>query len=160
MTMKKEDLFKSASKLKQPSPEAIAEYNSRADAMTLMLNNRLCKRNDIVQLIGEGNLEMMYDNHRNHMRFMISLFNDYNPVVFTETVLWVFRAYRSHGFKLTYWPAQLDNWVDIFNKELSKECFDQIYPFYEWMIVNNPLFAIISDQAIHGDLKPALGLHE
>lgn len=158
--MKKEDLFKSASKLKQPSGEAIAEFTSRADAMTIIMNNRISQRDDIVQLIGEGNLEMMYDNHRNHVRFMISLFNDYNPVVFTETVLWVFRAYRSHGFKLTYWPAQLDNWVDIFKYELSQECFAQVYPFYDWMIVNNPLFAHISDQTISDDSKPAMGLHE
>ncbi len=158
--MKKEDLLKSASKLKQPSVESVAEFTSRADAMTTMLNDRLSQRDDIVQLIGEGNVDMMYDNHRNHARFMISLFNDYNPVVFTETVLWVFRAYRSHGFKLTYWPAQLDNWVDIFKNELSQECFDQIYPFYDWMIVNNPLFATISDQAISDDSKPAMGRHE
>jgi hypothetical protein len=158
--MKKEDLLKSASKLKQPSSEAIAEFTSKAAVMTSVLNDRLSQRADIIQLIGEGNLEMMYDNHRNHMRFMTSLFNDYNSVVFTETVLWVFRAYRSHGFKLTYWPAQLDNWVEIFKNELSKECFDEIYPFYDWLIVNNPLFAFFSDQAIRDDSKPVMGKHE
>ncbi len=158
--MKKEDLLQSAAKLKQPSGETVAEFASKADAMTSTLNERLSQRDDLVQLIGEGNLDMMYDNHRNHVRFMISLFKDYNPVVFTETVLWVFRAYRSHGFKLTYWPAQLDNWVDVYKKELSQECFDQIYPFYDWMIINNPLFAHISDQAIQDDAKPAMGRHE
>lgn len=158
--MNKEDLLKSAEKLKQPSGEAVEEFSSAAAVMTAMLNDRLSRRDDIVQLIGEGNLDMMYDNHRNHIRFMISVFNDYRPVVLVETVLWVFRAYRSHGFNLTYWPAQLDTWVDIFKKELSQECFGQIYPFYDWMIVNNPVFAIISDQAISDDSKPATGRHE
>ena len=158
--MKKEDLLQSAAELKQPSGEVIAEFASKADAMTNTLNERLSQRNDLVNLIGEGTLDMMYDNHRNHVRFMISLFKDYSPAVFTETVLWVFRAYRSHGFKLTYWPAQLDNWVDVYKKELGQECFDQIYPFYDWMIVNNPLFAHISDQAIQDDSKPAMGRHE
>lgn len=86
--MKKENLLKSAAKLKQPSGEAIAEFTSRADSMTAIINDRLSQRNDLVQLIGEGNVDMMYDNHRNHLRFMISLFNDFNPDVFTETVLW------------------------------------------------------------------------
>lgn len=158
--MRKEDLLQSASKLTQPSIEAITEFASRADAMTSALNERLSQRDDLAQLIGEGNLDMMHDNHRNHIRFMISLFKDYNAEVFTETVLWVFRAYRSHGFKLTYWPAQLDNWIDIFKKELSQECFDQIDPFYNWMIVNNPVFTSISDQAIQDDKKPAMGRHE
>jgi hypothetical protein len=50
--------------------------------------------------------------------------------------------------------------VDIFNKELSPECLNQVYPFYDWMIVNNPLFALISDQAIRDDSHPAVGKHE
>lgn len=158
--MNKEYLLNSATKLKKPSEEAIAEFASKSAVITTMINDRLSKRADIVQLIGEGNLDMMYDNHRNHIRFMISLFSDYSPVVFIETVLWVFRAYRSHGFKLTYWPAQLDSWVDIFKNKLSQECFDQIYPFYDWMIVNNPLFAMLSDQAIREDQKPVIGKHE
>ncbi len=158
--MKKEDLVKSASALKQPTAEAVEEFSTKAEAMINTLNDRLSRRDDIVQLIGEGNSDMMFDNHRNHIRFMISLFKAYDPVVFTETVLWVFRAYRSHGFKLTYWPAQLDTWVDVFNSELSRECFDQIYPFYDWMIVNNPIFAGISDQAISNDSKPVTGRHD
>jgi hypothetical protein len=147
--MRKEELIKTAAELKQPSAKAIAEFSRKADEMANLLNERMSKRQDIVQLIGEGNLEMMYDNHRNQLRFMISLFNDYNPVVFTETVLWVFRAYRSHGFRLTYWPAQLDNWVSIFRSVLGKECFEEVYPFYNWMIVNNPSFALLSDEAIN-----------
>ena len=158
--MKKENLIKTASVLKPPSGEAIAEFSQKSDGMITILNQRFSKRKDIDQLIGVGNLDMMHDNHRNHVRFMISLFKAYDPIVFTETVLWVFRAYRSHGFKLTYWPAQLDNWVEIFKNELSQECFNQIYPFYNWMIVNNPVFATISDQAIFDDTEPPMGKHE
>lgn len=158
--MKKEKLVKTASALQQPSAEAIAEFSEKADDMINMLNKRFSARKDIEQLIGEGNLDMMHDNHRNHIRFMTSLFNEYDPVVFTETVLWVYRAYRSHGLKLTYWPAQLDNWVEVFKSELSQECFNQIYPFYHWMIVNIPAFALISDQAIFEDTQAPTGKHE
>lgn len=158
--MKKEILIKTAAALKQPSAKTIAEFANLADKMATMLNDILSARTDIVQLIGEGNHEMMYDNHRNHLRFMVSLFEDYDPAVFTETVLWVFRAYRSHGFKLTYWPAQLDNWVSIFKKELSQDSFNEIYPFYHWMIVNNPKFAFISDQKMVDDTIAITGKHD
>lgn len=158
--MEKKVLIKTAAELKQPSAETITEFSNMADKMASMLNDILSKRTDIVQLVGEGNLEMMYDNHRNHLRFMVSLFQDYDPTVFTETVLWVFRAYRSHGFKLTYWPAQLDNWVSIFKKELSQDCFNEIYPFYHWMIVNNPKFAFFSDQTISVDTETIIGKHD
>jgi hypothetical protein len=158
--MKKKELLNTASQLKQPSQNAVDEYSSKADAMAGTLNERLSKRKDITQLIGEGNLDMMYENHRNHLRFMISLFKDYNPLVLTETVLWVFRAYRSHGFNLTYWPAQLDNWVQILKDELSKDCFDEVYPFYLWMIVNNPAFAILSDETLLEEFRPKHSVQE
>jgi hypothetical protein len=146
--MTREELIQSAAGLKQPSPEAVEEFGGKAEAMANILNEQFARRPDIAQLIGEGNLEMMHGNHRNHLRFMISLLGEYNPEVFAETVLWVFSAYRSHGFQLTYWPAQLDNWVEIFKNELSPESFGQIYPFYNWMIVNIPVFANINDQDI------------
>jgi hypothetical protein len=149
--MEKDELLKTAALLKQPSVEASAEFSKKSDAMVELLNQRFSQRTDIDQLIGVGNTEMMFENHRNHLRFMRSLFNEYNPVAFMETVLWVFRAYRSHGFKLTYWPAQLDNWVEIFKSQLSPACFEEIYPFYHWMIINNPTFANLSDKAILTD---------
>lgn len=77
--------------------------------------------------------------------FMSSLFLHYEPRVLVETVLWVFRACRNHGFKLTYWPAQLDNWLSIFRNEMSTEAHAEIEPFYHWMIVNNPAFALLSE---------------
>lgn len=158
--MKKDDLLKSAELLKKPSSEASAEFSKKSDSMVGLLNQKFSQRTDINQLIGEGNLEMMFENHRNHLRFMNSLFNEYNPVVFTETVLWVFRAYRSHGFKLTYWPAQLDNWVEIFKTHLSTACFDEIYPFYHWMIINNPAFASLSDEAIFTNASTTVIKHD
>jgi hypothetical protein len=160
MQMKKEDLLKTAQKLAQPSPEALTEFSEKAENMANELNQRFSKRSDLQQLIGEGNTEMMFDNHRNHLRFMISLFSNYEPQVLVETVLWVFRAYRSHGFSLTYWPAQLDNWVDTFKNHLSKSCIEEIYPFYNWMIVNNPYFALLSDEAIIDDAHFKIQKHE
>jgi len=151
--MTREELIKSAAKLNQPSWEAIKEFSGKAEIMANILNERFAQRPDIVQLIGDGNLEMMQGNHRNHLRFMISIFSVYNSEAFTETVLWVFRSYRSHGFQLTYWPAQLDSWVEIFKNQLSPQCFDQIYPFYDWMIVNNAVFANISDRDIYNHQK-------
>jgi hypothetical protein len=76
---------------------------------------------------------------------MLSLFSDYQPAVFVETVLWVFRAYRSHGFQTTYWAANLNIWVDLLQKELSEDAWQQIYPFYNWLIVNIPVFTAITD---------------
>jgi len=152
--MTTEDLILSASKLKQPTAEVAAEFSQKRDMLALKINEIFSKRNDIVSLIGENNISMMEDNHRNHARFLESVFTDYNPEVLVTTVLWVFRAYRTHGFHLSYWPAQLDTWVEIFKTELSKEAFAEIYPFYNWMIINQPAFANLSDIAIDLQFVP------
>jgi hypothetical protein len=146
--MSKEQLLISAAKLVQPSGAAACEFDEKCGLLAAEMNRLMGTRADLTALIGEDNLAMMEDNHRNHARFLSSVFHIYEPEVLVETVLWVFRAYRSHGFRLTYWPAQLDQWVELFKTHLSTETYNEIYPFYHWMIINQPLFVIESDNLI------------
>ena len=142
--MSREELIASANLLVAPSPEAATKYGRVNEQMALEMNRIMGDRPDVQYMTG-GNIAMMEDNHRNHARFMESIFTLYNPAVFVDTVLWVFRAYRSHGFQLTYWPAQLDTWVEVLRRKLSPEAFREVYPFYNWMIINQPAFASLSD---------------
>jgi hypothetical protein len=144
--MSKETLLQSAVTLNQPSAHSAAEYADKCELLASELNRLMAERKDLVKLIGEGNISMMEDNHRNHARFMSSVFQMYEPVVLVETVLWVYRAYRAHGFHLTYWPAQLDQWAELLKTHLSPAAFQEIYPFYHWMIINQPFFVIESDK--------------
>lgn len=141
-------LIASAAQLMQPSLETAASFEAKSDFLAAEINRLMGSRVDLVSLIGEGNRDMMEDNHRNHVRFMSSVFQHFEPDVLVETVLWVFRAYRSHGFHLTYWPALLDLCIEIFRIHLSPSVFQEIYPFYRWMIVNQPGFVTESDKLI------------
>lgn len=146
--MNRDHLQKTASKLKQPSNKTCDEYITKTELMAADLNRIMTSRADVLKMVGTENLSMMEDNHRNHARFMCSVFTDYEPDVLIETVIWVFRAYRQHGFNLTYWPAQLDQWVIILKENLTEEAYKEIYPFYDWMIVNQPVFVAESDKMI------------
>jgi hypothetical protein len=88
---------------------------------------------------------MMENNGRNFMRFMSSLFHHYDPDVFVQTVYWVFRTYRQHGFHVSYWPANIDTSVEIMRQELSEPTFDAVYPFFDWLLLNIPAFTSHSD---------------
>jgi hypothetical protein len=149
--MKKEDLIISAEALKQPSTASAREFEGKSDFLAAEMNRLIGSRADLVNLVGEGNLAMMHDNHRNHARFMSSVFLQFQPVVLVETILWVYRAYRAHGFHLTYWPAQLDQWVELLKIQLSSEAFSEIYPYYHWMIINQPGFVRESDLQMTND---------
>jgi hypothetical protein len=147
-TMEHANLPASARRLTQPAVDAAAEFEAARVRMADELNRRMGARSDLDRLIGTGNRAMMEDNSRNFFRFMSSLFRAYEPAVLVQTALWVFRAYRSHGFQTTYWPANLDTAVEVARAELSPATFAQVYPFLEWLIVNIPIFVAVSDRQL------------
>jgi hypothetical protein len=141
----REKLLKSASELIQPPALATQEFSQKKDQLAAMGNQTIAQRLDMEKLVGKGNQEMAEDNNRNFARFMVSLFTEFSPEVLVETVLWVFCSYRSHGFQTIYWAANLDIWVEMIRQELSEESFEAIYPFYNWLIVNIPIFVKLTD---------------
>ena len=155
--MTREDLLATAGKLRQPEPGAAGEFNGKRDLLAERLNRTMSARPDLERLIGPENLKMMEDNSRNFMRFMDSMYQGYSPEVLVETVLWVFRAYRAHGFRTTYWPANLDTCVEILREELSPDTFRAVCPFYDWLIVNIPVFVKLSEGVL---TPPPGGGHE
>jgi hypothetical protein len=144
----KEKLIETASMLLQPPASAAEEFAEKQERLASAGNQALAKRSDLEKLVGKGNRPMAEDNNRNFARFMTSLFSDFNANVLVETVLWAFRAYRSHGFQTTYWAANLNIWVDLIRQELSEASYKAIYPFYHWLIVNIPMFVKLSDESL------------
>ncbi|MDP3453311.1 MAG: hypothetical protein Q8R90_10180 [Bacteroidales bacterium] len=146
--MDKNTLIESANRLNNVSVSSAKEYIDKSDQLVAEINRYMTSRKDIISLIGADNISMMRDNHSNHVRFIASILENRNDEVLVETVLWVFRAYRSHNFTTTYWAAQLNAWIDIIKKELSPEAYGEIYPYYEWMQLNIPLFVYFSDEKL------------
>lgn len=146
--MDKPKLLESAGKLQQVGEQATREYQDKAQVLLSKLNRQMLSRQDIEKLVGKDNLEMMQDNHANHLRFMASIFEHHNSEVLVETVLWVFKAYRSRGFTTSYWAAQLNSWINILQQELSPGSFDEILPYYIWLQINIPVFVNLSQDSL------------
>lgn len=144
--MNKDLLENTAAKLIQPSPPTAEEFGKNKDIFAEKVVAVLLKRDDLDNLIGETNREMMKDNAHNMARFMESIFVSYNPQVFIETVLWVFRAYRSHGFHLTFWSAHLNTWIEVLKAGLSKKAYKDVLPFFAWLQVNIPVFVNLTNE--------------
>jgi hypothetical protein len=143
--MNKEQLLTSAQDLLNVSQQTVEEYSSKREGLTAALDVKLGARDDLDALVGVGNESMMKDNHSNHSRFVEAMLNEYNPEVLVDTVLWVFRAYRSHGFKLTYWAAQLNGWMTLLKEQMSEQSYLEIEPLYHWFIINQSSFVELSD---------------
>lgn len=147
--MNLEHLISTASNINNVDEKSQKEYSEKYDILFAEMNSLMSSRADLKQLIGENNLAMMRDNHANHLRFMATIFKSYSPEIFVSTVLWVFRAYRSHGFATNYWATQINCWLEVFKNNLSNETYNDIYPFYEWIQVNIPILTLLSDAQLN-----------
>ena len=112
------------------------------------MTDTLLARSDLDSLIGIGNRQVMKDNHRNHGRFIASMLSSFDPGLLVETILWVFRAYRSRGFEAKYWPVQLEAWLEAIKANLSTESSDEIERLYMFMLNNTPGFTAITDSPL------------
>ncbi len=143
--MNKQDLITSAGKLPKPSGEAAAAYEANRDILAAQVTHALTSREDLDRLVGPGNAAMMADNHKNHALYMASVFRLLVPEQFVETIIWVYRAYLAHGFHLTYWPAQLNAWIAVMEREFSAEYVEELKPFYEWLLIHQAEFVALSE---------------
>lgn len=148
--MDKTWLIDSARALPPVSAAAAEEYSRQGERLAEAVSNALRQRADLEALVGRNNLAMMQDNHANHARFIASILQRPNADVLVESVLWVFRAYRSHGFSANYWAAQLNAWFRVLPSQLTAESWTEIRPYYEWLQVNIPLFVALTDKVQEG----------
>ena len=146
--MERKQLFESAEQLKQVSENTFSEYQGKVELLINRINGLMLERPDLENLIGKNNTNMMKDNHANHARFIASILKNYNSDILVDSILWVFRAYRSHGFNSNYWSAQLNAWIITLKEVLSPESYIEIYPYYEWMQINIPSFVSLSDEKL------------
>lgn len=144
--MDKATLIKNADQISRVSKLAAESYFNNRDLMTSKVNSMLLNRTDIKELIGNDNIELMKNNHANHAKFMASVLKNYNAEVFVSTILWVFNSYQNRGFFTKYWYAQLNTWLTVIKSSLSPEYYNEIFPYYQWMLLNIPTFAQIADE--------------
>lgn len=139
--MNRDDLVQSARSLSPPTSEAASAYEQARDAMVLEVNQRMRNIPGIAGIVGQGNMALMLENHRNHAEFMSGLLMLFHPEVLVETVLWVFRTYRARGFQPEYWHHQLNTWVTVIQEYLSPETAREVLPIYKWLLKHTDDFA-------------------
>jgi len=142
--MDRTTLINSANNITKCSESAATEYIKMQDLMVARMNQIMEERADILELVGENNISMMRDNHSNHSRFIGAVLTNFDAEVLVDTILWVFKAYRSHQFNDNYWAAQLNNWISVIKESLNEKSYNDVYPIYEWMQINIPIFSIVA----------------
>jgi hypothetical protein len=153
--MNRKQLIESTYGLATISIDSLNEYKLNQETLVAMMNTRMEGQPDIADLVGGDNLSLMKENHANHAIFMESMFALCNTEVLVDTIIWVFRVYRAREFKVSYWVKQLNSWIELYQATLTARCFNEILPFYEWMLIHVPDFSLLSDETTvkNGHLK-------
>ncbi len=141
---KTEELIKEAKEKLIVSPEAAEDYKEKRDLMLDFVNQEMSKRPDIIKLIGGNPFQMMYDSHRNHINFMINVFNYSLFEMLVRIVPLVYRSYHNHDFSYDYFPVELETWKEAVNKFLQTDSAKQINKTYDWMIEKHQIMIEIS----------------
>jgi len=144
----REDLIESARLLKPTSARAAEAFSEKREEMTAQVNQVMGSRPDLEKLVGSDGRAMSEDNNRNFSLFMASLLTHFQAETIVDTALWVFRAYLAHGFDTLYWPANLNAWMTCLKESLPGEAFQEVSPFYAWLITHIPVFVKLTDPVI------------
>lgn len=129
-----EKLIEDVQKKTSVSKDASKEYEEKKDLMLDFVDGAMSKRPDIVRLIGGNPLQMMFDNHRNHVNFMVNVFGFSLFEMLVRIVPWVYKSYHNHGFSYDYFPVELKTWKEAANKFLSPSSVREINKIYDWLI--------------------------
>lgn len=140
------------------SPESTALYRSMKDSLLDHVNASMTEHPRIADLTGGNPMNMMRDNHSNHLDFMSTVFEFNSFELLVKTVPWVYRSYHSHGFSFDYFLRELEAWKAAVSQFLSPGAAGEINTVYDWMIKHHErmieLSALIPErQEPHPELK-------
>jgi MerR family transcriptional regulator, light-induced transcriptional regulator len=142
------ELFAESRKLAQIPLASTTAYKNHMPALIRFVDSRLNELPGIDALIGNNPRQVMYDNHKHHAAFMATVFSIGDYELLARTVLWVYRAYHSHGFSHDYFPVELKAWQEAVETHIGTDLAGPILAVYAWMIGNHELFIALSQSDV------------
>lgn len=158
--MDKASLLASAEALTPPSPRAAARLEQVAEQCAEEMTEAMLRLDNLAGVIGEDNQSLMELNHQNHFRYIVSLASLYDPRSFVETVIWVFRTYRAHGFTPAYWEHMLPEATAAVRRHLPEQEAREVLTLYDWLYEHIRDFTRLSDSTLSAHEDATLGARE
>lgn len=119
--------------LLEVSPETASEYRQKSSLLVEDVNRTLAEHPSIFRLIGSNSLEIMYNNHQNHVGFINVLLKYQVPGQLLKVIVWVYRSYQARGFSPDYFPASYQAWIKALEKYLEPKHALEMSRLYHWL---------------------------
>jgi methanogenic corrinoid protein MtbC1 len=124
--------------------EAIHAYEHALPLLINMVNDTMCQREDLTDLIGSNATSVMQDNHANHAAFILAQFRMKSAATVLEGIIWAYQSYVNRGFSPAYFPTELTVWLQAFSHYLPEAQAKSIYTFYQLMYDSHRDFLFLS----------------
>lgn len=115
------------------SREAAEAYRSATNSMLRKVNSSMTAQLQRTDLIGENTLNVMFDNHDNHARFLYTCMVLHDEKMVRETLDWVLDSYQARDFSSEYFPAVLQVWQQAVKTYIPEALQSEILDLYRWM---------------------------
>jgi MerR family transcriptional regulator, light-induced transcriptional regulator len=158
MNMLMDELLVEAKKLPAVTLAAAAAYKHHVPVLTKYVDDKLISHPRIHSLIGNNPLQIMFDNHKNHVEFMSTVFSLGDYELLCKTVPWVYRSYHAHKFSYDYFPVELKAWQEAIAAFIDPGLTDAIRIIYDWMIGNHERFITLSQSDMSFSIPVEAGL--
>lgn len=109
-------------------------YIDHADIMLDEVNHQMKEKPNILELLGGNSLELMFNNHENHVQFMMNVIKYRQKEVFVHTLPWVYKAYSSKGVSYDYFIVELNSWIDAICKYIPDDVNHVFVKVYKLML--------------------------
>ena len=139
-----DELLIKAKELPVMSSAATIAYKEQTPAMTKYVDEKLSTMPEIHSLIGNSDMQVLYDNHKHHAAFIGTVLSLSSYELLCKTIPWVYRSYHNHKFSYDYFPFELRAWKDAIDKYIDSNLATEIKKIYDWMIDNHELFIELS----------------
>ena len=114
--------------------EAATAYLDKLSVLAERVDEEVLQSSKVSELIGSCPVEVITTNHRNHARFMATVFALNLPSLLVRVIPWAYRVYTNRGVSLSYFTAECQAWINAVDQELDPAFAEQIRRVYSWMI--------------------------
>lgn len=139
-----ENLVREAQRELYVSPESAQAYEKEKETLLQIVNGRLTEHSDLARFLGTSSLQVMYDNHRNHVNFMINVLKLNEFAMLARMVPWVYRVYHRHGFSYDYFLEELRAWQRAVLTRLNEKHAKEINRVYDWLLDHHEIMIALS----------------
>lgn len=158
-------VFDQAETIEPVSTQAAAHYAAKQAEIVIREDQLLESVPNLSEILGGQPLEVMFENHRNHARFMANVFRFNHYRLMARIVVWVYRSYHARNFSFEYFRLALPRWQQAVGENLKQPEAADINRVYQWLIDHHDEFVelaqsqdyvIFSMDTAQKDLKETL----